>query len=72
MDSRSTFFGVFNNFSSRNFDDDYDLQRKCLARGDLCEIRQCIEKKTNEIRTVKIYRKSDLGEDLIHLVKNEI
>ncbi len=43
-----------------------------LAKGDLCEIRQVHDKRSSEVRTVKMYRKCDLKQDEIDLIKKEI
>ncbi|TNV79079.1 hypothetical protein FGO68_gene11603 [Halteria grandinella] len=72
MDSRTTFFGVFNHFSTRKFDTDYELSKKVLARGDQCEIRTILDRKSQENRTAKVYRKNELDERMLQLVKKEI
>ena len=72
MDSRKTYFGVFNEISIRKFEADYDIQRKVLGRGDLCEIRQAIERSSNEMKSVKVFRKSDMNDLTISLMKKEV
>ena len=39
MDSRSISLGVIDSIGIRAFDDYFELLRKCVARGELCEIR---------------------------------
>ena len=48
MDSRLIQLGVCTEISPKNFDDYYELSRKCLAHGELCEIREGIDKKTGD------------------------
>lgn len=69
MDSRTVFFGPYNLPSAKRFEADYDMQKKVLARGDMCEIRQCIDRRSKEIRTVKVYRKGDISAGILTLVK---
>jgi len=72
VDSRATFFGVHNAFSVRKFDQDFDLQKKCHALGDICEVRAAIDRATGEMRTVKVYRKIDLTEATAAVMKREM
>ena len=39
MDSRSIHLGVIDSISSREFEDYFELSRKCIARGEICELR---------------------------------
>ena len=57
MDSRLIQLGVCTEISPKNFDDYYELSRKCLAHGELCEIREGIDKKTGDKWTFRIFRK---------------
>ncbi|CDW88817.1 protein kinase domain containing protein [Stylonychia lemnae] len=56
----------------RNFEDYFELQRKCIARGELCEIRHVKDKRTGEIKTCKVFRKSDLNDKLMELIHEEL
>jgi len=49
-------------FSSSKFDEIYELQRKCLLRSDMLEIRVCKHRATGELRAVKLFRKSDMSD----------
>ncbi len=48
------------------------MQKKVLARGDYCEIRSCVEKRSGDIRTCKMYRMSDINERIVEMIKQEI
>lgn len=73
MDSRNVSLGVIESISeTRTFDDYYEIQRKCIARGELCEIRQCKDKRTGEMKTCKVFRKSDLNDKSIELIQREL
>lgn len=75
VESRKTFFGVVDYWTdhhSRPFEKDYELSKKVLGRGDFCEIRQCQDKHSSEYRTVKVYRKCELDEDLLKLIRKEV
>lgn len=72
MDSRTTFFGILNQISMRRFEGDYDIGRKCIARGDQCEIMQVTDRRNQEPRTVKVYRKMDMDEQMRALIMREI
>jgi serine/threonine protein kinase len=72
MDSRSIHLGVIDSISSRDFDDYFELSRKCIARGEICEIRQCKDKRSGEVKTAKVFRKSDLSDQALELVLKEL
>jgi len=72
MDSRTISLGIVDSISARNFEDYYELQRRCIARGELCEIRHIKDKRTGEIKTCKVFRKSDLNERLMELIHKEL
>lgn len=64
--------GVCDEFSDKNFDDYYELKRKCIGRGELCEIRHCWDKRTGGTKTVKVFRKTDLNEKTKELIIKEM
>lgn len=68
MDSRLIEVGVCIEICERNFEDYYELGRKCLARGELCEIREGLDKKSGQRRTFRVFRKQDLSEKDLELV----
>jgi serine/threonine protein kinase len=74
VESRKTHFGILDFWPehSRPFERDFELSKRVLARGDLCEIRQCQDKRSNEVRTVKVYRKCEVDEKVMAQIKKEI
>jgi hypothetical protein len=62
VESRNLHFGIFDLWSNRPFEKDFELSKKCIARGDFCEIRICTDKRSNDVRTVKMYRKCEVDE----------
>ena len=48
------------------------MVKKLRSSGELYEIRQCRDLHTNELKAVKIYRKLELSETAIKLIKKEI
>lgn len=63
MDSKTIQLGVVTEISTKDFDDYYELSRRCIARGELCEIRHCKDKRSAEVKLAKVYRKADLPND---------
>ena len=58
--------------SIRNFAKYYRME-KCFAKKcDIFEIRLCMDLKTHEQRSVKIYRKSEHNEQRLEYLKREI
>lgn len=54
-------------FSSR-----YELSKKFRGRTEFYEIRQCKDLITDEIKSVKVYRKMELQPDALALVRREV
>ena len=59
--------------SFTRFDEQYELTPKVLrGRSEFFEIKQCRDKATEDFKGVKIYRKAELSEDCITMIKKEI
>jgi calcium-dependent protein kinase len=50
----------------------YSLPKCIPDRGELFDIRQCCDLKSGENRGVKIFRKAELDEHRLNLIKKEI
>ena len=60
MDPRAIKVRVCQNISPRDFQMYYELQKKCIFRGDFYEVRMVKHKATGLDMACKIYRKSEL------------
>lgn len=72
MDSRQIQLGVCEEIGDKVFEDFYELSRKCIGRGELCEIRHCRDKRTGATKTVKVFRKSDFNDETRNLILKEM
>lgn len=56
----------------RSFDRNYSLPKSLSIKGDCFELRSCIDLTTNESRSVKIFRKSELNDLRLSKLKKEL
>mmetsp|Transcript_41577 Transcript_41577/g.54760 ORF Transcript_41577/g.54760 Transcript_41577/m.54760 type:complete len:82 (+) Transcript_41577:642-887(+) len=48
------------------------MQKKIRSIGDIYEIRQCKDLNTSEMKACKVYRKLELTENSLELIRREI
>lgn len=72
MESKAIKLGVCQNINTKDFHEFYELTKKCLGWGEICEIWKAIDKRTGKTKTVKIFRKSDINEEIKKIVLHEL
>ena len=71
MDYRAQVAPKINSYFA-SFVQNYTIQKKIRSQGDVYEIRQCKDNVTSEMKAVKVYRKLELTDHTIELIKREI